>query len=383
MKAIAWALKGLAGATLMSSLMAGAVGVDTTGVVKMGPATPQRMYVVDPAFSHLIDGRLHVVEGDSERYLGMVSTGFSASVALSPDRKEIYVATTYYARLNHGERTDVVDIHDAETLGWKGEIVIPARHAQATAARNVLQTSHDGRYLFVQNATPATSVTVVDLQARKPIAEVQTPGCWSVYPSPTVAGRFSAMCGNGSMLTVTLDADGKVTGRRQSAPFFDPDADPLFTNFDRIGGRYVFVSFHGQVHVADLSGEEARFEAPWSLLEAADAKKGWRPGGYQLVAIHEASGRLFVAMHDKGEEGTHKNPAKEIWMVDLASHKRLARLPGHDALTLAVSRGEGARLYALNGEKALIAQFDVSGPQPKFLRVMKPIGETPIQLELQ
>ena len=191
------------------------------------------------------------------------------------------------------------------------------------------------------------------------------------------------MCGNGSMLTVTLDADGKVTNRKQSAPFFDPDTDPVFTNYDRIGKRFVFVSFHGQVHVADLSGEEAQFEAPWSLLSDAEAKKGWRPGGYQLVAIHEASGRLFVAMHDKGEEGTHKNPAKEIWAVDLASHKRIARLPGHGAVVLSVSRGEAPLLYALDGEKGVLVQFDVSGAQPKFLRTMKQVGETPIQLELQ
>jgi methylamine dehydrogenase heavy chain len=382
-KAIAWALKGLAGLTMMSSLAAGAVGLDTTGVVKMAPPTPQRMYLVDPAFNHMIDGRLHIVDGDSERYLGVVSTGYSASVALSPDRKEIYVATTYYARLNHGERTDVVDIHDAETLSWKGEIVIPTRHAQAMAARNLLQTSADGRLLFVQNATPATSVAVVDLQARKVLAEVQTPGCWSVYPSPTTRGRFSAMCGNGSMLTVTLDDAGKVLSRKQSAPFFDPDQDPVFTNFDRIDGRFVFVSYHGKVHELDLSGEEARAVASWSLVSAADLKKAWRPGGYQLVAIHEASKRLFVGMHDKGEEGSHKNPAKEIWAFDLASRKRVERIPGHGAGVLSVSRGEAPRLYALEVENNRIVQLDVAGPKARLLRTMKTIGETPIQLELQ
>ncbi len=383
MKVIRRASQGLIGLALMSALGVGAQQLDTTGVVTMAPATSQRMYVVDPAFSHMIDGRLHLVEGETERYLGVVSTGYSASVALSPDRKEIYVATTYYARLNHGERTDVVDIHDAQTLAWKGEIVVPTRHAQAMAARNLLQTSADGRFLFVQNATPATSVTVVDLPARKVIAEVPTPGCWSVYPSPTVNGRFSAMCGNGSMLTVTLDGEGKVLGRRQSKPFFDPDTNPVFTNFDRIGGKYVFVSYHGKVHTADLSGEEATFDAPWSLVSAKEAKQGWRPGGYQLVAIHEASQRLFVTMHDKGEEGSHKNPAKEIWAFDLAGKTRVARLPGRGAGVLAVSRGDAPRLYALDVEHASIAQYDVAGSKARFLRTMKPIAETPIQLELQ
>ncbi|WP_374488088.1 amine dehydrogenase large subunit [Zoogloea sp.] len=383
MNSIAWARRSLLALACMGATVALADGLDSTGVVEMAPPTPQRLYVVDPAFPHMIDGRMHIVDGDTERYLGVISTGYSASVALAPDRKEIYVATTYYARLNHGERTDVVDIHDAQTLSWKGEIVIPTRHAQAMAARNVTQTSFDGHYLFVQNATPATSVTVVDLKARKVIAEVQTPGCWSVYPSPSVAGRFSAMCGNGSMLTVTLDAAGQILSRRQSAPFFDPDKDPVFTNFDRYQGRYVFVSYHGQVHVADLSGEEAKFDAPWSLLNAADRKQHWRPGGYQLLATHEPSGRLFVTMHDKGEEGTHKDPAKEIWAFDLNTHQRVSRSPGYGAGGLAVSRGDKPRLYALNVEEAKITQVDVSGAKPRFLRTMQPIAETPIQLELQ
>jgi methylamine dehydrogenase heavy chain len=118
-------------------------------------------------------------------------------------------------------------------------------------------------------------------------------------------------------------------------------------------------------------------------VSAADLKKAWRPGGYQLVAIHEASKRLFVGMHDKGEEGSHKNPAKEIWAFDLASRKRVERIPGHGAGVLSVSRGEAPRLYALEVENNRIVQLDVSGPKARLLRTMKTIGETPIQLELQ
>jgi methylamine dehydrogenase heavy chain len=47
-------------------------------------------------------------------------------------------------------------------------------------------------------------------------------------------------------------------------------------------------------------------------------------------------------MHDKGFEGSHKTPAKEIWTVDLASKKRVARTPGNNAIALAVSQGDGA-----------------------------------------
>ena len=55
----------------------------------------------------------------------------------------------------------------------------------------------------------------------------------------------------------------------------------------------------------------------WSLVSAAERKKGWRPGGYQVLALHEGSGRMYVAMHEGGAEGSHKSPAKEIWGFDL------------------------------------------------------------------
>jgi len=364
------------------AMQAHALEPDVLTVTKMAPADAYRVYIADPNFSSLVDGRMHVIDGQNMHYLGMVSTGFSGLSVLSPDRSELYVATTYYARLNHGERTDVVDIHDATTLARKEEIVIPPRHAQGTASRSLIQTSFDGSLLYVQNATPATSVTVVDLRNRKVLAEVPTPGCWAVYPSPTVASRFSAMCGNGSMLTLTLDEAGQVATRKQSAPFFDPDSDPVFPMYDRNGDKFVFVSFHGKVYQADLSGEMASVEPGWSLVGAADAKAGWRPGGYQLLATERAAGRLYVAMHDKGEEGSHKNPAKEIWVIDLASHKRIARMPGHNAVSMATSRGDKPRLYLLDATNNDLIAYDL-GAKPKLFKRMPAIGNTPIHLELQ
>ena len=41
--------------------------------------------------------------------------------------------------------------------------------------------------------------------------------------------------------------------------------------------------------------------------------RGWRPGGYNLLAVNRANKRLYVGMHPNGAEGTHKTPAAEIW----------------------------------------------------------------------
>ena len=58
----------------------------------------------------------------------------------------------------------------------------------------------------------------------------------------------------------------------------------------------------------------------------------WRPGGYQTHAFHPKSGVLYVLMHKGGAEGSHKNPAEEIWAYDLRNKKLLSRSPTSDGL---------------------------------------------------
>jgi methylamine dehydrogenase heavy chain len=322
------------------------------------PANAQRVYLADFTINHVMDGRLNVIDGNALELQGMVATGFAGLPALSPDRSELYVATTYYTRLNHGERVDVVDVYDLATLARKAEIPIPPKHAMALPYHGVIRTSADGKLLFVQNATPAQSVSVIDLRTRTFVAEIQTPGCWIILPSQSFPPRFSTLCGDGTLLTVTLEDDGKPKSMKRSARFFDPDADPLFVHAENIGDRYFFVSFKGRLHTANVGGDVAQFDEPWALVSAAEARQGWRPGGYQPLALHERSGRIYVAMHPRGTEGSHKNPAQEIWAFDLGAKKRIARAPGSHAIAIAVSRAEPPRLYAIDGLKMALAVYD-------------------------
>jgi methylamine dehydrogenase heavy chain len=365
----------------LASIVSAEPRYETLTVGKLPEATPHRIYISDIAIMHIVDGRMHVIDGDSLNYLGMVSLGYAGNAALSVDRKELYVATTYYSRLSRGERSDVVDIHDPQTLEHRGEIAIPARHAQALPYKGLTRPSSDGRWLFVQNATPASSVTVVDLKARKFAAEIPTPGCWIVIPSQTAGNRFSTLCGDGTLQSIVLNDNGGLKSRARSTRFFHPDEDPVFVQTDNIGEMHYFVSYKGQVHAADLSGEEPRMEAPWALASGKEARKGWRPGGYQLLAVHRNTGRLFVSVHADGGEGSHKNPAKEIWVFDLAQKKRIARLPGHNAIAITVSQIDQPKLFAIDGLKMGLAVFD-AGKKPRFLKRMEQIGEAATLMEL-
>jgi methylamine dehydrogenase heavy chain len=355
--------------------------VEEVTVSKLPPAHAQRLYLTDVALPHLVDGKLTVIDGRTLKVEGMVSTGMFAQTTLSPDRSEIYVATTYYSKLNRGERIEEILVYDAKTLALKEEIPYPARHAQALPYRGTLRTTADGRFILVQNATPATSVSVVNRQTGKHVTEIQTPGCYILYPAQT-ANRFSTLCGDGTMLTVSLDSEGLPISKKKSVKFFDPDGDALFVSAAQEGNNYHFVSFKGHVVTVNVGGETAVAGAFWRLGNDADAKMGWRPSGYQPLALHKDSGTLYVGMHPNGFEGSHKDSALEIWVYDLATQRRVARTKTPPASGLVVSQGSSPRLYAFDSGKAGIIAFE-GGRKLKQLGLAIGFGDSPTQLEVQ
>jgi methylamine dehydrogenase heavy chain len=306
-----------------------------------------RVYAADVAINHISDGRIRVFDAEKGRFLGMISTGFAGNFSFSPEKSELYVATTYLSRGSRGERIDVLEVHDTETLGFKYEVSLPPKRAQALNYRGLVSITGNGQFVLVQNATPATSITVVNLQTRQVASEVPTPGCWGTLPAAQGA-RFSMLCGDGKVATVTLNEQGQVQDRQLSEKMFDPDNDAWFHHAERLGDRYWFVSFLGQVTELNLGGPVAQRVAQTALVSAKDKKAGWRPGGYQNFAVDPKGQRLVAAMHSQGAEGSHKRPAEQLWVMDLASGKRLATYPGMGTASLTFSR-HGQRLQALDG----------------------------------
>jgi len=378
------ALKGIALAiTALGGLPAWAAEFvpEHATVMPLPPATRYRLYVNDAALSNYAEGRLVVLDGEHMTYLGTLGIGMLGQSTLSPDRSELYVVTTYYTRINRGRREDVVEIYDPSNLTFKSEIPIPPKHALSLKYRGNVRTSSDGRWLIAQNATPAASLTVVDLKSRQFVSEIPAPGCWIVLPSQTHPKRFATLCGDGTVLTFTLDETGHVVSQQRSDRIFDPDKDPLFVSADTFDDRYVFVSFHGNAYIVNVSGEKAALEALWPIVTEQDKKQGWRPGGYEPLAVQRATQTLYVAMHPNGKEGTHKNPASEIWSFDLRSRQRIARMPGSHAIVLAVSQGLNPMLFAVDGERSGVVAYQIGGGSRPSGRL--DLGETITDIEVQ
>jgi methylamine dehydrogenase heavy chain len=136
------------------------------------------------------------------------------------------------------------------------------------------------------------------------------------------------LCGDGKVATVTLDDQGQVADRQLSDKLFDADQDAWFNTAERIGDRFFFISFKGTLTELDLSGPAAKVLGSRPIAGTPqDAKRGWRPGGYQAFAVHPGGKVAVVSMHEGGREGSHKLPAKQLWVVDLATGKKLAAHP--------------------------------------------------------
>jgi methylamine dehydrogenase heavy chain len=268
--------------------------------------------------------RTALVDLDTGRTLGVLSAGFGPLVALfSEARGEIYVPETHYSRGSRGERTDVLTVYDGASLAPIAEVVLPPRRAISANPAGHAALSDDGRFVAVFNLTPATSLSIVDVERRRLAAEIDTPGCSLAYPAGP--RRFAMLCLDGALLLVSLDAEGRELSRTRSEPFFDPETDPVTEKAVRRGGEWLFVSFEGTVHPVDLSGEAPRFGERWSLLDDADRAGSWRVGGSQHLAVHDATGRLYSLVHQGGPH-THKDAGSEVWVYDLAERRREARI---------------------------------------------------------
>jgi amicyanin-dependent methylamine dehydrogenase large subunit len=351
--------------------------------VNVSPA--DRIYVMDSAFMHIADSRINVFDKRDGRFLGFVSTGFNGQMLLSMDGRTIYDVTTYFSRLTRGERTDVVEAYDAHTLRFLREIPIPAKRASVLNYKGVLRLSGNGQFLLEQNATPAVSVTVVDLRAKKFVNDVTaTAGCWDIIPLPGTARSFATICGDGSLLWIELGDDGKVVAQRRSRPMFSVADDPIFACAAFENDTLMFVSFNGNVYSArlDRANRTFRFGPAWPLVQDAfDRAAGWVPGGANLIAADGATHRLYVLMHPHGKEGSQGYPAKEIWVFDTDTHRRVARVPANGAISIAPDRAnpQSPQLLAIDGNNVQI--FDIAKAVPELVRTIKGAAEASVQVQ--
>ena len=106
----------------------------------------------------------------------LCTTGYTANLALSHDKSAFYVGETYWSRGSRGDRVDVVTTYDAKTLFPTGEVILPNGRFLVVPKKNNLQLTTDGRYLLSFNMDPGFGLSVVDLQEKRYVGEIETGG---------------------------------------------------------------------------------------------------------------------------------------------------------------------------------------------------------------
>jgi methylamine dehydrogenase heavy chain len=295
--------------------------------------------------------------------LGSVDGGLYITTGLFPNNDAtFYIPETHYSRGSRGERTDVVTFNDTHTLAVTGEVIVPPIRAHSASPVGHHAITDNGQFIALFNMTPAQSISIVDTRAKTFVAEIQTPGCAALYGAGE--RRFFMLCGNGSLMIITLDEVGTVISQTRTEQFFDPTKDPIMEKGVRIDDDWYFPSFDGFIYTVNVSGEEMVFSEPWSLLSDADREDRWRVGGRQLMAMDKESGRLYILQHHGGMD-THKNGGTHMGVYNYTKRIFIERIalesPGFTFSGIAIEFGMDwvwpfNGLYNLIGRKAMEAE---------------------------
>ena len=297
--------------------------------------------------------QIHVYGQDDLAYKGQVSLGLNSQFIPSTDGKKLYAFSHYMERYTYGDIETVLQVFDVNTLSVEREIIIPNKAVKANGMNQLIAASHDEKYLFIQNATPATSVTVIELEPGKVHTEIPTPGCYGIMPARD-SYRFSSLCGGGEVKTFALSGDGyEVTTSEQ---IFDVDTDALYLHSQRRKtGELIMTSFNGNLYLLDDTGTRVTLTDKISVTEGIEGN--WAPGGYGVTAYNAANDVVFMIMHSGAHEGSHKNASEEIWAYSLASKKLIGRYPAKGLVAIDVTQDENPVVYGVNENEKTVDQY--------------------------
>lgn len=343
-------------------------------VVLPAEPNPHWVWVNDIVFHHMADGKAYLVDGDTGKFLGMLSTGFIFNgLVLPSDYSQIYSPETYFSRGTRGERTDLITFYDPRELKPTAEVIIPPKRFAAMPTHNYSAITDDDRFLIVYNFTPAQSVSIIDLKEQRLVGETETAGCALVMPAGDRS--FMMMCGNGSLLMLTMNDRGEVTDKQRGKPFFDPNTDPVTEKAVRWNDTWIFVTFDGFVYPVDVSSGQPVPGERWSMFSDAERKENWKPGGIQHLAVHNASHKLYSLVH-QGDKDSHKDPGQDVWVYDLKSGRQLQKIKLEKLSTsIQVSKDNKPLMFSIFIGNPELDVYDANSG--KLLRSVSEIGFTP------
>ena len=352
------------------------IPAERVGSVRELPTQPHPhwVWINDVSFTHLEAGRAFLVDGDTGDMLGMLSTGIHGMVlALPSDYRAIYSPESYWSRGTRGKRTDVITIYDTGTLSPVAEIEIPAKRAETIPTTQNATLTDNNRFMAVYNFTPTQSISLVDVENRRFVREIESGGCAMVYAFGAQA--LASICADGTLLVIELDDSGQDKRKYRTGPFFDPGDDFVSEKAVRFRDQWLFLSVRGYIHPVSIAGGEPVFHEKWSLLSDSQRAEAWIMSGLQPLAVHQRQSQLYVLMH-QGNRDSYKDPGSEIWVYDLDTSKRIRKIRLKEPATaIQISQDDKPLLFAVFSAYPELLIYDaLTGV---FKRKVTQLGQTP------
>jgi len=356
--------------------------IEKTGIVEKLPKSyPADWFLVhEIGFFNMSDGKVYVMDTSKEtlpeQVKGTFNISFIGNFIQSSRRSEIYAVETFHERGTRGKRVDVLTIWDKENLSPVAEVMLqPGKRFMGLPPRHAMLLLNNDRWLAITNFSPATSVTLIDVEKREILAEIPTPGCLFTYPAGSTG--FSSLCADGRFMSTQLDKKGKVIKQVRTEPFFNSDDTPIFERPAVIGDMAYFPSFTGLVHPVNVGGEVAQVGEAWNLVPESERAEKWAPAGLGICA-EDDQGRFYVLMHPDAKDGSHQGGGPEVWVFDPDKKARVGRISLNAwGVSIGVNSGPDPKLMVVNPTDMSLELYNAESGE--FIRTISGFGEqTPL-----
>lgn len=330
--------------------------------IEVAPASDaKRVYVTDPGHFQMTS-QVFTIDGKTSKMLGMVDAGKLPHVMVGDKGKFMAVANTWYDRIARGNRDDYIEVFDTSTHEVTADIDIPEGRFLTGVFPHMATLSTDDKHMLFQQFSPVPAVGLVDLENNKFVKMIDTPDCYHLFPAPDQ--NVYMHCRDGSLLQISYDAEGNSKQKHSKVFHAEDEYLSNMPYYSDVTNKLVWPDYEGQIFQAELTASGAKFKKPFDIFTDKEKAENWRPGGWQLITVHDKTNELYL-LADQRAEWTHKSPSRYVFVVDANTGKRLRRIElKHEIDSIAVSQDDEPYLFALSaGDKAMYTFDAKTGKQ--------------------
>lgn len=330
---------------------------EATSVLKGTPPDDRRVYVTDPK-AFMTHARIIPVDGNKAKILGTFDTGIVPNPVLASNGQFFGHLSTVWSRVARGKRNDYLQIIDPTSFEVITDIDLPPARFLINTYPTFAGLTPDDKSLLFYQFSPSPGVALIDLEAKKFVKVMDVPDCYHVFP--TAPDTFFMQCREGHLLKATFDKAGNL--KHEKTKVMHPENEYLMNNgaYSPKAKRAIWTAYDGTMYQADFSSGDAKFLPTFEMFTDEEKKDRWAPGGWQPVAYHRESNRIFV-LGDQRAKWTHKYASRFAFVYDAATGKRLSKIElNHEIDAIAVSPDKVPQLYALSMGDRTLYIFDPS-----------------------